>query len=333
MPFPLLATLSLLSAQATPVVPFPPSDTLGIAMEGYPYPFPVRYLELENEGQPVRMAYMDVPAAGTANGRTVVLLHGKNFFGAYWRGTAEALAGRGFRVVVPDQIGFGKSSKPDMAYTFDQLARNTVALADALKVDRFSVVGHSMGGMLAMRLARAYPGRVDRLVLENPIGLEDYQQLVPAQTTDTVYQNELNQPAAQYRNYVANYYVRKDPALIDPFAQIREAISRSSEFPRWAKSSARTYQMIQQQPTVYDLPFIRARTLLVIGQADRTAVGANYVTADVRARMGDYRELGRRAAEAIPGARLVPLENVGHIPHLEAPERFHPALLDFLTAS
>ncbi|MGV3618214.1 MAG: alpha/beta fold hydrolase [Fimbriimonas sp.] len=328
---PLLPMLAAL-AQG-PAVPPPATDVMGIAMEGYPYPYPVRYLPLENEGQPVRMAYMDVRARGTGNGRTVVLLHGKNFFGAYWRGTAEALAGRGFRVIVPDQIGFGKSSKPDLAYSFDLLARNTVALTDHLGVKAFAVVGHSMGGMLAVRLARAYPDRVERLVLENPIGLEDYQQVVPAQTTDTVLANEQRQTAAQYRDYVTRYYVRKDPGLIEPFVQIREAISRSAEFPRWAKSAALTYQMIQQQPTVYDLPNVKAPTLLVIGQADRTAVGANYAPEALRSTLGNYPELGRRAARTIPNAQLLPLENVGHIPHLEAPDRFHGPSIEFLSSA
>src|SRR4051794_17824995 len=79
------------------------AEPLGLAMEGYPYPNPVSYFPLKTEGQDLRMAYMDVPpTAGTPRG-TVVLFHGKNFFGAYWKGTIAVLAGAGFRVVVPDQ--------------------------------------------------------------------------------------------------------------------------------------------------------------------------------------------------------------------------------------
>lgn len=326
------AIFAVVSVQE-PVVPMPGQDVMGIAMEGYPYPYPVQYLELENEGQAVRMAFMDVPAKGAANGRTVFLLHGKNFFGAYWKGTAEALSGKGFRVVVPDQVGFGKSTKPDMSYTFDLLARNTIALGDKLGVKGFAVVGHSMGGMVAMRLARAYPSRVEQLVLENPIGLEDYQQSVPAQTIETIYANELKQTAEQYRAYVDRYYVRKDASLIDPFVQIKAAISRSPEFPRWAKSAARTYQMIVQQPTVYDLGHIQAPTLLVIGQQDRTAVGANYASEAARKFLGNYPALGTRAARLLPKGKLVALDGVGHIPHLEAPERFYGPLVEFLSSS
>ncbi len=77
----------------------------------YTYPFPVHYFNLSLQGNALRMAYMDVTPA-QPNGRTIVLLHGKNFGGGYWDSTATALSREGFRVIVPDQIGFGKSDKP-----------------------------------------------------------------------------------------------------------------------------------------------------------------------------------------------------------------------------
>ncbi|MFW6061792.1 MAG: alpha/beta fold hydrolase [Planctomycetota bacterium] len=149
-------------------------EPLGIAMENYEYPHTVHFLPLRVEGHDVRMGYMDVrPEAFEvdANGQTVTLLHGKNFFGAYWQATIEALAQAGYRVVVPDQVGFGKSSKPDVHYSFHMLARNTKMLLDELGVERTAVVGHSMGGMLATRFALMYPETTTGLILENPIGL------------------------------------------------------------------------------------------------------------------------------------------------------------------
>jgi pimeloyl-ACP methyl ester carboxylesterase len=112
------------------------------------------------------MAFMDVAPTGTPNGRVVVLLHGKNFDSSYWSGTVGALTAAGFRVVVPDQIGLNKSSKPDLDYSFDFLAANTARLLDSLNVRDVDVVGHSTGGMLAVRFARTYAERVKRLVLE-----------------------------------------------------------------------------------------------------------------------------------------------------------------------
>ena len=182
----------LTAALAATAQPAPLNATL----DGYEYPFPVKMLPLRLERQALRMAYMDVPPTTKANGRTVVLLHGKNFFGAYWRETIRTLTGAGFRVVVPDQVGFGKSDKADIHYSFHQLARNTKRLLDTLGVARAVVVGHSMGGMLATRFALLYPETVEKLVLENPIGLEDYRVGVPFQAVDQAEAGELKSTEA-----------------------------------------------------------------------------------------------------------------------------------------
>lgn len=87
--------------------------------------------------------------------------------------------------------------------------------------------------------------------------------------------------------------------------------------------------MIYTQPVVHDLPRLRAPALLVIGQADRTAPGAADVPPELAQKLGNYPELGQRAAAAIPGAKLVALDGVGHVPQLEAFERWRSALLEF----
>jgi pimeloyl-ACP methyl ester carboxylesterase len=322
-----LATIAAGARGATPAGPAP--EPLGMAMEGYPYPFPVSYLPLELEGQDLRMAFMDVAPTSAPNGRAALLLHGKNFFGAYWEGTIRALAGAGYRVVVPDQVGFGKSSKPDLHYTFEQLAASTRKLLEKLGIDKVAVVGHSMGGMLAVRFALMYPQLASALVLENPIGLEDYREKVPYQSVDAQYLANLHQTEEALRKFIGSYFVAWKPEY-EPFVMVPYRWTLSPEFPRYALASALTYQMIYSQPVVQDLPRLRLPALIVIGQSDRTAIGRGTVTPEVLATLGRYPELGRKAAAAIPGARLVELPGVGHVPHLESPERFLAALLEFL---
>jgi pimeloyl-ACP methyl ester carboxylesterase len=123
----------------------------------------------------------------------VVLLHGKNFCGATWEGTIKALSEAGYRVVTPDQIGFCKSSKPSQyQFSFHQLAVNTRALLESLEIGKITVMGHSMGGMLAIRYALLFPEQVEQLVLVNPIGLEDWKALgIPYRTVDAWYEREL----------------------------------------------------------------------------------------------------------------------------------------------
>lgn len=309
------------------------SVPLGSALETYPYPFAVDYLPLKMEGEDVWMAYMDVaPAEGaTANGRSVVLMHGKNFYGSYWEQTAKALAAEGYRVVIPDQIGFGKSSKPAVDYSFDTLSSNTAALLDSLAIEKVSVVGHSMGGMLATRFTRVFPDRVEKLVLENPIGLEDYRFNVPPLSTDQVYHGELNNADPEkIRNFLKTYVVDWKPEVFERFVEVRTRLAHGGEFPRWARAAALTYQMIYREPVVHEFGLIKTPTLIVIGQKDRTTLGRNFVAPEVIATMGNYPVLGRKTAEAIEGSKLIELENVGHIPHLEVPERFHKDLIEFM---
>ena len=94
-------------------------QTYGPELQGFNYPHPVKRFDFTSQGKPLSMAYMDVAPAGTANGRTVVLLHGKNFCSATWQGTVDVLTKAGFRVVVPDQVGFCASTKPE-GYQFSR---------------------------------------------------------------------------------------------------------------------------------------------------------------------------------------------------------------------
>jgi pimeloyl-ACP methyl ester carboxylesterase len=163
--------------------------------------------EFVSQGSPAHMAYMDVKPA-MPNGRVVILLHGKNYVAATWQGTIVALSDAGYRVIAPDKIGFGKSTKPaHYQYTFQQLAGNTHAFLVSLGINRVTVVGHSTGGMLGVRYALMYPDNIDQLVLVDPIGLEDWKAKgVPWQSVDERYQQELQTTADRIREYERTTY-------------------------------------------------------------------------------------------------------------------------------
>lgn len=302
---------------------------LSTTLEGYDYPYKVHFRPLTIEGQDLRMAYMDVPPEGEWNGKVVLLLHGKNFFGGYWKETIRVLSQNGYRVIVPDQIGFGKSSKPNIHYSFHLLAAETKKLLDTLGVKQVAVVGHSMGGMLATRFALMYPVAVSHLILENPIGLEDYRPIVSYASLEDLYRNELGTTEAGIRNYHKTYYVQWKPEY-EEYVNVVARMKESAEFPRFAMSSALTSQMIYEQPVCYEFADITAKTLLVIGQSDRTVAGKARVKKELLPKVGQYPELGRRTAKLIPNSSLVEIPNVGHIPHFEAKEIFHHELLLFL---
>lgn len=185
-----LSCLALLMALASPAMAAN-APTYGEKLEGFDYGWPVKHFTFTSQNQPLDMAYLDVKPE-KPNGRTVVLMHGKNFCAGTWDGTIRALSASGYRVIAPDQIGFCKSTKPEhYQYTFQQAADNTHALLKTLGVDRVTVVGHSTGGMLATRYALMWPQQVEQAVMVNPIGLEDWKARgVPHITVDQWYQRE-----------------------------------------------------------------------------------------------------------------------------------------------
>src|SRR5580700_1423087 len=265
---------------------------LGVALEGYAYPYPVHFFEVVNDRRHLAMAYMDVAPQTNANGRTIVLLHGKNFGGYYFADAIARLSGAGYRVVIPDQIGWGKSPKPDIHYSFQQLAANTAALLDALHVERAAILGHSTGGMLAVRFALMYPDRVTHLILEDPIGLEDYRLKIPPQSDDTLLAHELSatQPE-QIEEFYANYFAQPKPELYEGLADVQIRASRSPDYEQWALASALEYQLIYQQPVRYEYRLLRPPTLIIVGAQDHAVPLAMYAKPSVQATMGNFPEL------------------------------------------
>lgn len=124
----------------------------------------------------LELHYHDYPGAGE-NGRTVVLVHGSGPGASGYSNfklNAPALAAQGYRVLLPDLPGFGYSSKPeDIDYTTDFFAEHLTALLDGLGIERWALVGNSLGGAVCIRMALDHPGRVDKLVLMAPGGIED----------------------------------------------------------------------------------------------------------------------------------------------------------------
>ncbi|MGA2287616.1 alpha/beta fold hydrolase [Bradyrhizobium sp.] len=317
----------LLPAQAAE----PAREPYGIGLEGFAYPYPVQMLPLTNDGEEVRMAYMDV-APAQPNGRVVVLLHGRNFPSSYWAPVIRTLAGAGYRVVVPDQIGFGKSSKPQTDLHFDTLARNTMTLLDHLEIAKADFVAHSLGGMLGVRIARAFPDRVAHLLLAAPIGLEDYRLYVPPTPMEKILENEDKLTAEGYRKQLeTNYSLKLPPDQVTPFIDARFNIKGSSEYPRWLRAFVNSAEMIYREPVVHEIPLITNPTLFVMGADDHNAPGRPNAPEALRPKMGHNAELALTLAAQMPDARAEVVADAGHLVFLDAPERFNELMLAFLS--
>jgi pimeloyl-ACP methyl ester carboxylesterase len=305
-----LMTTTALHAQAPP--PEAPAHwgPVSISLEEIAYPHPVSLHDMVVQDQQVRMAYMDVQPASASNGQTAVLFHGANYFGLYWENTIDALTEAGFRVVVVDQIGYGKSSKPLLDYSIDFHADNTVALLAHLGVERAAMIGHSMGGMVATRVAYAHPEVTSHLVLVNPIGLT-----MPETTRETAppTRADLDRDYAAALRTIRGHVLEWQDEYLE-YVRIHYGWTLSGDWPRLALIRALNFHGIRTDPVVPNWPQIQAPTLFISGREDGP----------------DFPERARNAVDVIPNAELVLLPGVGHNPHWEAPDALHPPMIEFL---
>lgn len=310
------------------------TPTYGPQLQGFDFPYPVQKFDFSSQQQQLSMGYIDVKPAGRANGRTAVLMHGKNFCGVTWQDSIEALSHAGYRVIAPDQIGFCTSSKPEhYQYSFQQLARNTQNLLEKLHIDKVTLVGHSTGGMLATRFALMYPQEVQKLVLVNPIGLEDWKAKgVPWRSVDEWYQRELKTSAASIKKYELNtYYVGRWKPEYDRWVTMLAGLNNGPGHKIVAWNSALLYDMIFTQPVYYEFKNLQMPTTLMIGTSDTTAIGSDIAPPEVKAKIGHYNELGKQVAALIPQATLIEFPGMGHAPQMEKPAKFNQTLIKDLS--
>lgn len=282
----------------------------------FQYPFQVYTYTLMSQRQVLKMRFMDI---NKESKKVVVLLHGKNFSGFYWEKIAKELSSKGYRVIIPDQIGFGKSSKPEnYQYNFANLALNTYELLHSLKIQNYTLVGHSMGGMLAIHMSTMYQKNINKLVLINPIGLEDYLQYVEYKDPAFFYKNEKYKTVEMFRDYqIKNYYDGKwDPEyekLIQPF----KGWKNGNDWDVLAWNNALTYSPIFTDEVVSKMALIKIPTYLIIGTRDATGPGRAWKKAGVTHKLGEYKKLGKATQKRIKNSKLYELEGLGHMPQFE----------------
>lgn len=318
------AIAAVLSIAAAPAAP-----PLGANLENFAYPLPVKWFETVSQSGPVRMAWLDVGPTAAANGRTIVLLHGKNFCAATWADTATALAARGYRVIVPDQVGFCKSSKPaGYQYSFHAMAELTRALLDHAGAGPVILVGHSTGGILAARFALLHPDRVARLVLLNPLGLNDtLAQGVPYADLARLRADEARTDAASIKAYqLRSYYHGEWRPAYDRWVAMLAGQYAGPDGDIVRDAQARLSDMIQTQPIAAELPRLAVPVTLIIGQKDATAFRAAAAPPALRAGVQTVPQAAETTVKVIPGATLIRLDALGHSPQVEAPAAFLAAL-------
>ncbi|KAJ6785916.1 hypothetical protein PWT90_10195 [Aphanocladium album] len=327
-----LLCAGLVSAQTNGSIdngPFP-DDLNG---SNFTYPHPVKVFRFHNQLQDLEMAFMDVPPSCAPNGKTAVVLHGKNFCGPTWGATIDVLTGIGYRVIAPDQVGFCKSSKP-VGYQFstNQLAKNTQALLTTLGIKKITLIGHSLGGMLSTRFGLQYPDMIEKLVLVDPVGLEDYvEKGVPYIALDDSYKSESAQTYQSIKGYEQEvYYVGQWKSSYDTWVNMLVNIYNGSKREQFVTNQAQIVDMVLTSPVAHYFGDLTPETLLIVGDKDKTAIGSQWSPPDVQAKLGHFDVLGPQVASQLQNGQLYRFKDLGHAPQLSDPNDFHNVVVNFL---
>ena len=216
-----------------------------------------------------------------------------------------------------------------MKYTFEILANNNKMLLDSLGIKNIYLIGHSMGGMLATRFALMYPQTVIKLILEDPLGLEDYKKFIPFQPIEALYKNELKATYDSYKKYQESYYPVWKPRY-EIYVKAQADALKQKDFPSVAWVNALTWQMIYEEPVLYEFDQLSMPVLFIVGQKDRTVLGKYLLTPAQQKLHGNFPVMASRAANKIKKAKVLVIPMAGHIPHIQTTGMFNSAVIGFL---
>ncbi len=174
------------------------------------------------------------------------------------------------------------------------------------------------GGMLATTFSVNYPKLVDKLILINPIGLEDYGKYVEFKDVNFFYKRELSKTLDKARNYQKNnYYNGKWSSEYEKLLIPLKGMLAGKDWEVIAWNNALTYGPIFSENVVDRLSQITSKTFLIIGTRDKTGPGRGWLKEGVIRKLGEYKELGKSTKGMIKDSTLIELDGLGHMPHHE----------------
>ena len=258
------------------------------------------------EMSPARLAYDE-----RGSGAAIVLVHGHPFSRAMWVGQLDSLSDA-FRVVAPDLPGYGESPPRGEVITPRGLADAVVELMDGIEIEQATVVGLSLGGLVAMELGLGYPDRVAGLVLTATTAapLTQAEGEMRRTTAAQLERDGMLDHALEMAGRLFGPAARRNPDLVLP---ILEVMLRTS--PTGAAAALRGRA---ERPPYHELlPELGIPALVLVGDADF------FSTAEITAQL----------VASLPDPEVLILPGVGHMPNLEAPERFDEAVRAFATST
>lgn len=252
-------------------------------------------------------------------GPRVMLVHGIGGFAENWRHNIDSLAAH-FKVYVLDLVGFGKSDKPKVPYTYDYFARFVKRFIDAVEIDRATIIGHSLGGGIALRLALMFPDKVDKLILVDSAGMGREISKIFKMISLPIFGELVTRPdrtstLKMYKNLVYDRSVLSEE-MVDLGFRFSSSPGAQRAFLRTDRGTVNIFGFKRKaiDPIRRNLHKIDVPVLILWGEQDGIIpVKHAYI-----------------AKNGIPDAELEVFENCGHISMIECPEDFNSAAIKFL---
>jgi len=260
----------------------------------------------------IRINDIEIAYTDSGIGRPVVLIHGYPFNRSLWNEQITALSSS-YRVIAPDLRGFGESDSAPGTATMNVMAQDVGLLLNHLGIARAAIGGLSMGGYVALAFYKQLPSRVRTLVLADTRAQAD---------TEEAKQSRAQQAEKALNEGMAGIADAMLPKLLTP-----ETVSKRPEVVKSVRdmmlktkpegAAAALHGMAERDDQTALLAKITVPALVMVGAEDAITPVAD----------------SEKMHAAIPGSRLVVIENAGHVSNLERTEQFNDALLSFLKES
>lgn len=272
---------------------------------------PIHTVEVNGE----RVAYLDI-----GQGQPVILIHGFGGSMWQWEHQQQPLSAE-FRLITPDLIGSGLSTKPDIEYRPEQMLEYFIGFMDALRIRQATLVGNSMGAGLAIGMALTYPDRVSQLVLIDGLPANVRERL-----TSPSIKRALDTAAPSWLASFGNWLfggvmiesvlqeIVHDPALLTPAVIERSNRNRQRPGVIPPLMTVRDTLPLWESGFATRIGEIRHPTLILWGEEDRVFPLPT----------------GEDLQRTIKGSALVRIPNAGHIPQWERPDLANRAMIEFL---
>lgn len=278
------------------------------------YPFTTKFIQTDN----YRIAYVD---QGQSD-KIILFLHGLGSYIPAWKFNIQELK-KYFRCIAIDLPGFGKSDKKIHSGTMEFYSSIVFDFLKSIGVDKINLVGHSMGGQIAINCALNFPELVDKLILIAPAGFEKFTeeeiQIIKSITTpESFLTNDINQIRANYKTSFYNF-----PAEAEFLIEDRMKISEDDEFFNYCATISNSISGMIEQPIFDKLKNIKQKTLVIFGRND-SLIPNKYLHRTTT------EEIAKTGCAEIPDSTLSLLDECGHFAQIEKANQVNQVIKNFL---